>query len=124
MRYAVIENEIVVNIAEAEPEIAEPLGWVLCPDHDETGRAINPGDGYSNGKFFLSEKNRQLMAEAARSQRDAFLIASDIHVLPDRWAAMSDEQKAGWSTYRQALRDVPAQVEFPINIAWPTQPTP
>ena len=24
--------------------------------------------------------------------------------------------------YRQALRDVPAQAEFPQNIVWPTKP--
>jgi hypothetical protein len=31
---------------------------------------------------------------------------------------MSDE----WKTYRQALRDVPQQSEFPNSVTWPTEP--
>jgi hypothetical protein len=27
-----------------------------------------------------------------------------------------------WANYRQLLRDVPAQPEFPTNINWPTKP--
>ena len=41
--------------------------------------------------------------QAMRSQRDAFLAASD-------WTQVSDApvDKAAWAAYRQALRDFPA----------------
>ena len=33
-----------------------------------------------------------------------------------------DSVSQSWATYRQALRDVPAQATFPWDIQWPTQP--
>ncbi|MDA9005394.1 phage tail assembly chaperone [Amylibacter sp.] len=29
---------------------------------------------------------------------------------------------SNWVTYRQALRDVPAQADYPDTITWPTKP--
>ena len=55
-------------------------------------------------------------ASVARSERDAKLAETD-------WMGMSDvTMSADWATYRQALRDVPAQSEFPNSITWPTEP--
>ena len=51
-----------------------------------------------------------------RTQRNILLAASD-HM------AMSDRITEEWRTYRQALRDVPAQAGFPTNITWPTEPS-
>ena len=55
-------------------------------------------------------------AKQVRVQRDALLAASDSMALADRITA-------DWTTYRQALRDLPAQTGFPANITWPTEPT-
>lgn len=55
-------------------------------------------------------------ASVARSERDAKLAETD-------WMGMSDvTMSADWATYRQALRDVPAQSGFPNSIAWPDAP--
>jgi len=32
MRYAIIENGVVVNVAVADAEFAAAQGWVSCPD--------------------------------------------------------------------------------------------
>jgi len=32
MRYAIIENGVVVNVAVADAEFAAAQGWVFCPD--------------------------------------------------------------------------------------------
>jgi len=55
-------------------------------------------------------------ATKVRAQRDALLSLSDNMALADR---ITDE----WRTYRQALRDVPAQAGFPTNVTWPTEPS-
>ena len=55
-------------------------------------------------------------ATQVRAQRDALLAASDHMALADR---ITDE----WRTYRQALRDVPAQSGFPTNVTWPVEPS-
>tara|TARA_R110001592_G_scaffold134626_1_gene350377 strand:+ start:1536 stop:1811 length:276 start_codon:yes stop_codon:yes gene_type:complete len=55
-------------------------------------------------------------ATQVRAKRDALLAASD-HM------ALADRITEDWRTYRQALRDVPAQAGFPANVTWPTEPT-
>jgi hypothetical protein len=55
-------------------------------------------------------------ATQVRAQRDALLAASDYMALADR---ITDE----WRTYRQALRDIPAQSGFPTNVTWPVEPS-
>jgi len=56
------------------------------------------------------------LAEQVRAERDTLLAASDTMALADR---ITDE----WRTYRQALRDVPAQSGFPNSVTWPVEPT-
>jgi len=55
-------------------------------------------------------------ATQVRAQRDALLASSDNMALADR---ITD----AWRTYRQALRDIPAQSGFPTNVTWPVKPT-
>ena len=56
-------------------------------------------------------------AEEVRIKRDALLSETDWMANSD--VTMSDE----WRTYRQALRDVPAQSGFPNDVTWPTKPS-
>ena len=49
-----------------------------------------------------------------RSERNRLLAASDFSQLPD--AAVD---AAAWTTYRQALRDLPANTPDPNNVTWP-----
>jgi len=57
-----------------------------------------------------------------REQRDKKLAACDWTVtVSDR--PMSDEKKAEWVVYRQALRDLPSTVTDPTNVTWPTPPS-
>ena len=52
-----------------------------------------------------------------RRERDAKLAASD-------WMGNNDvTMPSAWTTYRAALRDVPAQGGFPNSITWPTKPS-
>lgn len=56
------------------------------------------------------------LASTERATRDGLLKETDHFALSD--VTMSAEM----TTYRQALRDVPQQSEFPNNITWPTKP--
>ena len=51
-----------------------------------------------------------------RARRNALLSESDHMALADR---ITD----AWRTYRQALRDIPAQSGFPTNVNWPVEPS-
>ena len=55
-------------------------------------------------------------AQTVRAKRNQLLVESDSMALADR---ITDD----WRTYRQALRDVPAQAGFPNSITWPTEPS-
>lgn len=39
-----------------------------------------------------------------------------------RWADLDSDTQTAWTTYRQALLDIPEQEGFPTNVAWPTEP--
>jgi hypothetical protein len=56
-------------------------------------------------------------AEAMRKQRNEKLSECD-------WTQVDDApvDKAAWATYRQALRDVTNQAEFPWTVNWPSKP--
>jgi hypothetical protein len=56
-------------------------------------------------------------AKAVRADRNRRLADSD-------WTQLADApvDKTAWATYRQALRDVPAQSGFPWNVQWPDTP--
>lgn len=59
----------------------------------------------------------------SRLQRNKLLADSDWVELPSAIARLSAEELSAWATYRQALRDIPAQDGFPNEIVWPTSPT-
>lgn len=57
-----------------------------------------------------------LGADEARTLRDELLASTD-------WTANSDVTMTEEMTaYRQALRDIPAQADFPTTVTWPTKP--
>jgi hypothetical protein len=59
-------------------------------------------------------------AKSVRSTRDSKLAESDWRVI--KAAETATTLDAAWATYRQALRDVTAQSEFPWTITWPDAP--
>lgn len=56
-------------------------------------------------------------AAEVRKQRNAKLVETD-------WTQIADAttDKQAWATYRQALRNISAQAEFPNNVTWPVAP--
>lgn len=53
-------------------------------------------------------------------QRNKMLDASDWTQMPD--ADLTSQMKQAWATYRQALRDITDQSNFPDEIVWPISP--
>ena len=67
-------------------------------------------------KTAYDTENTAVRAAAERNKRDDLLKETDHYALSD--VTMPDAMK----TYRQALRDVPQQTDFPSTISWPTKP--
>ena len=55
---------------------------------------------------------------ALRAQRNSLLAACDWTQLPD--SALSQDKKAAWGAYRQALRNLTDTVTDPTQVDWPT----
>ena len=79
-------------------------------------------DEEGNVHTVQAQKDAKVAADRAareateRATRDNLLKETDHFALSD--VTMTDAMK----TYRQALRDVPQQSEFPNTITWPTKP--
>jgi len=111
MKAHIIENGIVVNTI-----VVDDLTFM--PNLVD-GSVGGVGWSYADGVFtapviVVSDEEK---AQQVRSRRDSLLTESD-------WTQVADApvDKTAWATYRQSLRDVPSQAEFPTTIAWPTKP--
>ena len=65
------------------------------------------------------ETDNSIKAINIRLQRNYILKETDWTQGKD----IPDEVSTVWATYRQALRDIPNQQEFPTNVTWPVPPT-
>ena len=85
-----------------------------------TARPEKPDNSYvfdfSTGQWYLPE-DRLLQEVLYKRQR--LLLDSDWTQLPD--VPLAD--KEAWAVYRQELRDITSQPNFPNDIIWPTPPT-
>lgn len=108
MKFAIIENGKVSNIAVADAPLAD--NWIAS-------EIAKIGDEYVNGQFTTPPPDTELAAQAVRAQRNALLTASD-------WTQVADApvDQSAWATYRQQLRDIPSQSGFPLNVTWPEKP--
>tara|TARA_R100000544_G_C2162439_1_gene28303 strand:- start:42 stop:317 length:276 start_codon:yes stop_codon:yes gene_type:complete len=79
------------------------------------GAVFDDAEDLSNWPDFQAD-SVVATATQVRAKRDALLFSSDNMALADR---ITD----AWRTYRQSLRDLPAQSGFPNSITWPTKPS-
>ncbi|MCG7944890.1 MAG: phage tail assembly chaperone [Candidatus Thiodiazotropha taylori] len=80
-----------------------------------------------NGKVVTDTAvETEIKAFEVRANRDELLRASDGQIMKifdqaTSWANL-ETKRGEWKTYRQALRDVPQQSDFPTIVSWPTKP--
>ena len=68
------------------------------------------------------ELDAALAAEVRADRDERFTEVDAVAGNTLRWAALDTATQAEWSTYRQALLDVPQQEGFPNTVTWPTKP--
>lgn len=118
--YVKLTNNIVTDYVRVNPFnifYPEYAGqFVEAPDE------VNHGWSFDGEKFSPPPIDPNEIWYSVRLQRDRLLSESDTYVLPDRWAAMTPEKQQEWTTYRQALRDLPQTYSDPNDVVWPTKP--
>ncbi len=75
-------------------------------------------------KWSISEMSNETKAAKDAEQAKNIRSDRDKRLSDTDWTQVADApvDKAVWATYRQALRDVPAQAGFPYDITWPAKP--
>jgi hypothetical protein len=75
-------------------------------------------------KWSISEMDDETKAAKDAAQATAVRADRDKRLTDSDWTQVADApvDKAAWATYRQGLRDVPAQAGFPWDITWPVKP--
>ena len=110
-----------------------PVTAVAAPSYDKEAEFVSEGtpvltDGNwtqvwikSNLSDEVKAANAAQKVSDARAKRNVLLTNTDwrVSLATETGTTLSEE----WKAYRQALRDVPAQSEFPTNITWPTEPS-
>ncbi len=86
-------------------------------DKGQWGEPIFPPASYRT----LPTEQEELEAEVI-AKRNLLLQQSDWTDTASAASRLTADQLTAWSTYRQELRDLPAQVEFPWDPTWPTAP--
>lgn len=71
-------------------------------------------------KQWVEDKPVEAVVFEIKTKRSELLVASDWTQLPN--GPLTAEQTTAWATYRQELRDIPAQSGYPLNVIWPTPP--
>ena len=72
----------------------------------------------------ITERNESNL-QYLREGRDQRLVDSDwtqVSDYPPAIFSLSDSEKSQWATYRQALRDLPANTPDPADPTWPVAP--
>lgn len=81
---------------------------------------VDVANAYVDGKFVKKDySTNEEKAASVRIQRDQLLEKSD-------WTQSNDvslPNDAEWKTYRQALRNITTQENFPTDVTFPTKPT-
>ncbi|AOJ80945.1 hypothetical protein WS86_11760 [Burkholderia savannae] len=127
-----VEHELLIlAIQERWPDLVHGRDfWVAHPLDPATGEQSSDAfiaewkcsvvPPYVGDLLTRAEQLRPIQAASkAREKRDTLLAASD-------WTQASDaptDTRETWAAYRQALREIPQQPEFPMNIEWPVPPS-
>jgi hypothetical protein len=107
-------DEVLQYVEEVSPIKNTDGVWT------QTYRVVDKYQTHTEKQAALDKHNKVLQAEEeakVRHSRNQLLFLSD-------WTQISDAQvdKALWATYRQQLRDITLQQEFPWKIIWPIKP--
>jgi len=112
-RYAIIENNKVINIIEAETDFAEAYdGEIVLTDE-----SVGIGYDYINNEFSYTpatKTNEEIEEEAILWRNQELQFTDHIAQIPDF------ANRDAWITYRQELRDWPSTADFPETK--PTKP--
>jgi hypothetical protein len=107
-----------------------PVGYQSAPAYDPATQklVVSSQPSLVDGSWVLTKsvanKTAEQIANDTATEGEKVRITRNRRLADTDWCACSDvTMSAEMATYRQALRDVPAQEGFPYNVTWPTKPS-
>lgn len=79
-------------------------------------------EGNTADDEFTSEEITSIAWDSLRNERNILLKTTDFMMTVDFYNNMTVQEQSDVTSYRTALRDLPANVSDPTNFTWPTQP--
>jgi len=83
------------------------------------------GPVFTDGETTAAQQEVEYKAMKDAEQAKSVRAARTEKLKDSDWTQgkdIPDNVSSKWATYRQALRDITAQAEFPWGVQWPTQP--
>ena len=93
----------------------------LSIDHKVTMRKLE-GNNYVVVTTVSDEAIKEEMSSNIKIARQKLLIDSDWTDTLSAVERLGQSKYQEWQTYRQALRDIPEQTGFPLNVVYPAPP--
>lgn len=122
-KFYVIENNVVTNLVLYEESEAAKLGLKRYPIVTDLGIVSTNWTYLPKENTFLPPPVDPMVGWIeVRANRNAYLIESDLYVMPDRWATYTEDEKIAWTVYRQTLRDIPQTFSKSSDVVWPKKP--
>lgn len=109
-----IEGGVVILNGAVRPGADGHELW-RSPTNDELAETADRSRVFA----ITTDQGRRAML---RIERDRRLVETDWTELPSAAKRLSAAELAAWATYRQALRDLPADTADPDNPPWPIPP--
>ena len=109
---------VIYNTNSDNEEIVWYTGEVDSEGNGTTTKTVPSGCSDAEIKAKKDQLNNDRAKSLLRIERNKRLAETDWMVLSDK-TEISD----AWKTYRQALRDLPANTSDPSNPTWPTKPS-
>jgi len=105
-------------------------GWSNKPRTPASGYAEVQSDDYLDQEHWYYDASTDTFSGPTDAEQDALdmqtlrLQRNELLAQSD-WTQVADApvDAAAWATYRQALRDLPANTTDPRNPTWPTKPS-
>ena len=133
------ENVTGLHLSNGDDAYLKTLGWLPLIETNVTLGANQIFDTdvvtVEEDRVLLIHRARDMTAQEIadrdashmshlRAERDQKLLDSDWTQAADHSSPLGDAKKAEWTTYRQALRNLPATVEISLwPDVWPTEPS-
>lgn len=106
-----------------------PVGYASAPAYDPaTQRMVTSSQpSLVNGNWIITksivDKTAEQITNDTATKSEQVRLTRNKRLSETDWCAGTDvTMTTEMATYRQALRDVPAQEGFPYSVTWPTKP--